>query len=76
MKKTTLVAIILGVLVLVSVVQAFQLNSLKEKVAEGQLSIGSSSGKTTPQTSSGDSGKRAAALPSSIRNLPQMVGGC
>lgn len=75
MKTTTIVAIILGVLVLISVVQAFQLNGLKEKIAEGQLSVSSSSGKITPSASE-DSSKRTAALPSSIKNLPQMVGGC
>lgn len=77
MKQTTLVAIILGVLVLISVLQAFQLTGLKNKIVEGQLSTGSSSTTTRVATSSGsgDSG-RAAALPSSIKNLPQMVGGC
>ena len=75
MKSTTVVALILGVLVLISVVQAFQLNSLKSKVSEGQLSVGSSS-VSTPVASSGDSGKKAASLPSSIKDLPQMVGGC
>lgn len=75
MKQTTIVAIVLGVLVLISVVQAFQLNSMKTKVSEGQLSIGSSSSKT-PVASSGDTGKTTASLPSSIKDLPTMVGGC
>ncbi len=76
MKSTTIVAIILGVLVLISVVQAFQLNSLKNKVVEGSLSVGSSGSKTVVATSSGDSGKTTASLPASVKNLPQMVGGC
>lgn len=75
MKKTTIVAIILGVLVLVSVVQAFQLNGLKEKVSEGQLSV-KSADSTAAVASSGSNGKRTASLPSSVRDLPQMVGGC
>lgn len=75
MKKTTIVAIILGILVLVSVVQAFQLNGLKEKVTEGKLSIKSASGAASV-ASSGSSAKKTAALPSSVKNLPQMVGGC
>ena len=75
MKQTTIVAIILGVLVLISVIQAFQLNSLKSDVEESQLSV-SSSGVKTAVASSGDSGKPAASLPSSVKDLPQMVGGC
>ena len=75
MKTTTIVAVILGVLVLVSLVQAIQLNSLKTKMADSQLSVKSSSS-STPVASSGDSSKKTAALPSSVKNLPQMVGGC
>ena len=78
MKSATIVAIVLGVLVVLSMVQAVQLNSLKSKVANGELSIGAS---TTTQaksasapTSGGHSG--GGALPSSIQNLPTMVGGC
>ncbi len=79
MKTTTIVAIILGVLVLVSVVQAFQLNGLKEKLAEGQLGVSSSGSNTGAAASSGskDTAKRTTtSLPSSVKNLPQMVGGC
>ncbi len=75
MKTTKLMAIILGILILVSVVQAFQLNGLKEKIAKGQVSIGSSSN-TGSTTSSGGSNQRTSALPSSVKNLPKMVGGC
>ena len=35
MKQTTIVAIVLGVLVIVSAVQSFQLSKLKEKIAGG-----------------------------------------
>lgn len=76
MKTTTIVALILGILVLISVVQAFQLNGLKSKVIEGQLSVGSSSTKTTVAASSGSSSKSTASLPASVKNLPKMVGGC
>ena len=76
MKTTTIVAIILGVLVLISVVQAFQLNGLKKSVAEGNLNVGSSSGRTSVATSSGDGSKQTASLPKSVKDLPQMVGGC
>lgn len=76
MKTTTIVAVILGVLVVISVVQAFQLNSLKTKIGEGQLSIGSSTGRTSVATPSGDGSRSTGSLPSNIQNLPQMVGGC
>lgn len=73
MKTTTIVAIILGVLVLISVVQAFQLNGLKEKVTEGQLSVKSTSASSVPVAAGN---KKTESLPSSIKDLPQMVGGC
>lgn len=73
MKTTTIVAIILGILLLVSLVQAVQLNNLKDKMEEGELSIGS---KSASSSSSGSSTRKAASPPPSIQNLPQMVGGC
>ena len=76
MKTTTIVAIILGLLVIISVIQAFQLNGLKKNVAEGKLSVGSSSSKTSVATSPGGNSKPAASLPTSVKDLPQMVGGC
>ena len=73
--------VILIALVLVSAVQAFQLNSLKEKVSEGKLSVQSGS---KGHASVGGTGS-AAAVPGSggagagaagIADLPTMVGGC
>lgn len=75
MKQTAIVAIILGVLVLISLVQAFQLNELKKKVAEGQFNVKTASSKA-PDLSSENTKKSTAALPSNVKNLPQMVGGC
>lgn len=75
MEKTTIVAIVLGVLVIISAIQAFQLNGLKEKIADGKLKISSSSSGAQAAASPG-ADKRTAALPSSVKNLPQMVGGC
>jgi len=77
MKSATIVAIVLGVLVVLSMVQAVQLNSLKSKVANEELSIGASTttqAKSASAPASGGSG--GGALPSSIQNLPTMVGGC
>ena len=73
-KKSTIITLVLLVLVLVSVVQAFQLNGLKAKISEGKLSRGSSAS-SAPLSSPGGAGA-AAPLPTSIQNLPTMVGGC
>ena len=69
MKQTAIIAIILGVLLLVSAVQAYQLTTLKSKVAEGKLSVGSAPAGASSVGSGG-------AVPKSIQNLPSMVGGC
>lgn len=74
MKKNLFMAIILVVLVLISFVQAFQLNSLKNKLADSSVSIDAKSGSTA--VASGGSSGGSASLPSNIQNLPTMVGGC
>lgn len=77
MKHTTIVAIILGVLVLISVVQAFQLTGLKTKISSEELTVSSSTEKATaPLASPATGSKIKTKLPSSIKNLPNMVGGC
>jgi hypothetical protein len=68
MNKNMVIAIVLGALVLIAGVQAFQLFSLKTKLASGQISTG-----TTTQASSGGS---TPQLPSNLQNLPSQVGGC
>ena len=73
MKKTTIIALVLGILVIISVVQSFQLYGLKEKIADGELSLSSSSSSTGLATSSG---KETGSLPANLQNLPEMVGGC
>lgn len=67
------VALVLGVLVLVAAVQAFQLNGLKSKIASGELSV-SASGSSVATQSGGSSAP--ASTPPSLNELPQMVGGC
>ncbi|MBI4453669.1 hypothetical protein HY636_03420 [Candidatus Woesearchaeota archaeon] len=76
MEKRTIMAIVLGLLVVVSLVQAFQLNGLKNKITDSQLKMSSNSGSTSTSVASGDGSKKTAALPSNIKELPQMVGGC
>ncbi len=67
MNKNVVIAIVLGALVLIAGVQAFQLFSLKTKLASGEIS-------TAAPTQSGASG--SPQLPSNLQNLPNMVGGC
>jgi len=74
MEQKTIFAIVLGVLVLISAVQAFQMTSLKSKVADGGVSVqkGGAGSAPAPAANSG----RTQALPDNIKNLPTMVGGC
>jgi hypothetical protein len=73
MEQKTIIGLILGILVLVSLVQAFQLNGLKEKINSGTLKVSAASS-ASPVTAS--SGKTVGSVPASVKELPQMVGGC
>ncbi len=68
MNKNVVIAIVLGALVLIAGIQAFQLFSLKEKLGSGQVS-------TSAATASGGGGG-SPQLPSNLQELPEMVGGC
>ncbi|MBI4146224.1 hypothetical protein HY489_02705 [Candidatus Woesearchaeota archaeon] len=68
MNKNVVIAIVLGALVLIAGVQAFQLFTLKNKLAEGSYS-------TSVAPQAGASGS-SPQLPSNLQNLPSMVGGC
>jgi ABC-type molybdate transport system substrate-binding protein len=77
MKQSTIVTVVLGILLLISVVQAFQLTSIKSKLSDGGLTVSSSTAKTAPLgNSAGSAEKRTSAVPASIKDLPTMVGGC
>ena len=67
MNKNVVIAIVLGALVLIAGIQAFQLFTLKEKLGSGQIS-------TSTATASGGGG--SPQLPSNLANLPSQVGGC
>ena len=67
MNRNVIIVIVLVVLVLLTAVQAIQLNSLKTSISTGTVSVGSA-----PVQSSGHSG----SVPSSIQDVPSMVGGC
>lgn len=72
MKKTTIVTIILGILILVSLVQAVQLNDIKTKIKDGDFNVGASTTTPSSESNSGSTG----SVPRNIENLPEMVGGC
>ena len=65
MDKNLIIGIVLVALVFVAGVQAFQLYTLKSRMAEGSVSFN-----TNAQAGSSPS------LPSNLQNLPSMVGGC
>ena len=69
MNKNVVIAIVLGALVLIAGVQAFQLFTLKSKLAEGQFA-------TSSPTQAGTASGSSPQLPSNLQNLPTMVGGC
>ncbi len=69
MKREQMLTVLLVVLVIVSAVQAFQLVLLGGAVSSGTVAKTSTS---APASSGGSS----PSVPSSIQNLPQMVGGC
>tara|TARA_Y100000310_G_scaffold340439_1_gene436245 strand:- start:11299 stop:11526 length:228 start_codon:yes stop_codon:yes gene_type:complete len=75
MNKQVIISIVLGVLILISVVQALQLNGIKGKISSGEFSTNSKS-TSTPVASGGSSGGGSGAIPANINDLPQMVGGC
>lgn len=71
-----LLPIVLIALILLSAVQAFQLNALKEKIGSGKITAT----KGPVAAASAGSGSAVAAAGSSgaasIQDLPGMVGGC
>ncbi len=75
MKKNVILSIVLGLLVIISAVQALQLTGLKAKVSDVSFStVGSGSQKLPVASSGGSSGGNTIAA--DIANLPSMVGGC
>lgn len=70
MEKNLVIALVLGVLVVVAVLQTVQLVTFKNKLATGEIKTGSA---TTPVQANGGGNTN---LPSNLQNLPSMVGGC
>lgn len=74
MNKNVVFAVVLGLLIVISVVQALQLSGLREKIANGGFSV---SGKATSTSAvASDSSSGAASDSKSLSSLPSMVGGC
>ncbi len=69
MNKNAIIAIVLGVLVLIAAVQAWQLWGIKSKISTGGASL-------TAPIAAGPSASGSPQLPSNLQNLPSMVGGC
>jgi hypothetical protein len=71
-KKMIVMMVLVGILVLVSAVQAIELMQLKGKLGDESLTLGKASQKTSIGSSSGSSGD----LSKNLESLPSMVGGC
>ncbi|HSU72693.1 MAG TPA: hypothetical protein VLJ21_02495 [Candidatus Binatia bacterium] len=65
MNKNIIIAIVLGILLVLSVVQAFQVNTIKEKLSSGGVKL-----------ATGAAPAGGGSVPSNLQNLPSMVGGC
>ncbi|MFA6048991.1 MAG: hypothetical protein WC792_03540 [Candidatus Micrarchaeia archaeon] len=77
MDRNVLTAALVGVLLLVSVVQAVQLNGLNEKIkAVDAAAIASVKAPVQTQSGAPTAKPAGATVPKSLTNLPQMVGGC
>lgn len=70
-KKTIIMMVLVGLLVLFSGVQSMELMSLKGKLSDEGLTLGKASSST--KTAIGGGG---GDLSNNLNNLPSMVGGC
>ncbi len=76
MKKNVIISIVLGLLVVISAVQALQLTELKAKISDASFSTVKSSTQSVPVASSGGSSGGGDTVAADIATLPSMVGGC
>ena len=74
MNKNIIVVGILVLLVLISVVQTFQIVEMKSSVTEMEVT-GNSVQATTSSSTTSSSGS-SGGVPTNLQNLPGMVGGC
>lgn len=73
MNKNTIVVGILVLLVVVSLIQTFQIFGMKENMNE--IEVTGKSVKATTSSSTTTSGS-SNGVPTNLQNLPGMVGGC
>jgi len=66
MDRNVVIVIVLVVLVLLTAVQAIQLSAVKSQVQSGKVNVAN-----TPSSSGAGN-----SVPSSVQDLPNMVGGC
>ncbi|HLD80768.1 MAG TPA: hypothetical protein VJA40_02090 [archaeon] len=71
LNRELVLTILLGVLVVVSAVQAYQLIGLSDKIATGEVAV---SKLKAAGASAGSGG--SSTLAQSLANLPTQVGGC
>jgi len=74
--KKNIFYIVLIFLLIISVVQAVQLSGLKSTLENSPVKLSSGSAKQSVPVASGGHSGQGASLPSSLDDLPSMVGGC
>ncbi len=76
-KKLDKNAIVIGVLVILilfTIIQAFQLNGIKSDIKNSDIGGTSKAGVSSTASKSGSSS--SGGVPTNLQNLPGMVGGC
>jgi hypothetical protein len=76
MDKNTVLAIIVGVLVVIAAVQAVELSMLNSRIATSGLKAGSAARTVSVQSSGGAAATGGTSGTTDLNNLPGMVGGC
>ncbi|MCR4368608.1 MAG: hypothetical protein NUV67_01750 [archaeon] len=76
MSKNTIVALILGAMFLLAAFQTIQLSELKQEVNTQKTTIEGMMGNAALSAAPTGQASGSAALPQSLQNVPDMVGGC
>jgi len=77
MKKNLLISIALGLLIILSGVEALQLSGLKAKLSDAPFTVSkTSTQKVSVSSGSAPSHGGGNTVASGLDNLPSMVGGC